>query len=154
MRVLLLIDGLHTKELLGSLAQLVRLGESELLLVYVRGPASRTSLGMVTHRPGRQEIAPHRALEVSRAEQERAAAALAEAAALAGPLAAAVDSMEKEGEAGRVVCEVATAWRADLVAVRSRGRDRPPGGKATLGPAAHYIADHAPCPVLLLHGDR
>lgn len=153
MRVVLLVDGLHTKELLGSLAQLVRLAESELVLVYVRGPSPRGSLEMVTHRPGRQDISPRRSQQASVAEQELAGMALGEAQRLATPLAAAVDSIQKEGEAGRAVCDVATALHADLVAVRARGRDRPPGAPSALGPTARYIADHALCPVLLLHGD-
>lgn len=153
MRVVLLVDGLHTEQLLGSLARLVRLAESQLVLVYVRGPDTRRSLDMVTHRPGHGDISPRRSREASLAEEERAGAALAQAEKLAAPLAGAVDSIQKEGEAGREVCDVAAAVHADLVTVRSRVRDRPPGGPFALGPTARYIADHAPCPVLLLHGD-
>lgn len=153
MRVLLLVDGQHMEELLASLAKLVRLNVSELLLVYVRGSALRGSLDMVTHRPGHLEISPRRSQEAAQAEQQRAEAALAEAEGLAMPLAATVDSVQQEGDAGRAVCEVAAARHADLVAVRTRGREQQPGGASALGPTARYIADHAPCPVLFLHSN-
>jgi nucleotide-binding universal stress UspA family protein len=153
MRVLLLVDGQHTEELLASLAKLVRLNDSELLLVYALGPEARASLDMFTHRPGYQDISPGRSQEASQAEQERARAALADAERLATPLAAAIDSIQKVGEAARAVCDAAAALQADLVALRARGRDQPPGGPFALGPTARYIADHAQCPVLLLHSD-
>lgn len=149
-RVLLVIDGLHTRDLLGSVARTCPLTEAELWLVYVRGPGARAGLEMVRRRPGGRPLPPGRERGLDEAESARAADSLAEAEALARPLAAVVRTMQLEGEPGRVVCELARAEGIDLVAIRVGGKDQPPLGPRSLGPAATYIADHSPCPVLLI----
>lgn len=149
-RVLLVIDGLHTQELLGSLARTSPLTEAELWLVYVRGPGARAGLEMVRRRPGGGPLPPGRERGLDEAESARAAESLGEAEVLARPLAAAVRTMQLDGEPGRVVCDLARAEGIDLVAIRVGGKDQPPLGPRSLGPAARYIADHSPCPVLLI----
>lgn len=152
MRVLALVDGFHTPELLDTLARLLRLDEVQLLLVYVQGPGPRAGLDLVRRRPGGHRLPPHRERELTEAELEGSAEALTEAAKLAHLLAGGVETMHLRGEPGRVVCEVAERERVDLIAIRAGGRDQPPVGPKSLGPTARFVADHAPCPVLLLRG--
>lgn len=150
MRVLVLVDGLHTTELLEMLAGLVRLGDADVLLVYVRSASSRAGLEMVSRRPGHGRLPPHRRAEVMEAEEAGGAEALAEAERLMRDHAASVESVQIEGDAGRAICEVATRRDIDLVVVRAGGRDRPALGPGSLGPTARFIADHCTSPVLLL----
>jgi nucleotide-binding universal stress UspA family protein len=154
MRLLLLIDGFRTAELLAALSRAVPLSEAELVLVHVAGPNPRAGFEMLRRRPGGHRLPPHRKLELTEAEEQLGAAALAEAKQLAQPDARAVMAVQVEGEPGRTVCEIAAKDGIDLVALRAGGRGQPAMGPASLGPAARYIADHCPCPVLLLRGGR
>lgn len=150
LRIAVLVDGLHTAEVFRALAPLVRLGDAELLLVYVRSASSRAGLEMVSRRPGHGTLPPHRRDEIVHAEVAGGADALDEAAEIARRHAASVESVQLEGDAGRAVCELAARRRIDLVVVRAGGRDRPPLGPASLGPTARFVADHCAAPVLLL----
>ena len=154
MKVVLLVDGLDTAQLLDSLAALLPVQEAELVLAYVRGPAPRAALDMVRRGPGRHPLPPPRERELSAAEVERGERALSEAAELARSLASRVETVQLSGDAGHVICELAAHSRADVVAVRAGGRDQPPAGPRSLGPAARFITDHCPCPVLLLRQSR
>lgn len=150
MRILVLVDGLHTKEVLEMLAALVQLRESELLLTYVRSTGPRSGLELMSRRPGRGTLPPHRRAQVAEAETERGAGALAEAQEIARRHTSTVESIEVEGEAGRAICDLAARRKIDLVVLRTAGRDRPPLGAHALGPAARYVAEHCASPVLLL----
>jgi nucleotide-binding universal stress UspA family protein len=149
-RIAVLLDGLHTRELIDGLDSSIGLSGSELVLVYVHGVGPRASLEMVRHRPGRGGMPSEREAQISEAERSRAADALLEAETLAAGRGAMSRRIEIEGEAGHAMCELAERERADLVVVRAGGRDTPPVGPRSLGPAARFIADHAPCPVLLM----
>ena len=153
MRIVVLIDGLHTGELLATLSRLVRLEQADLLLAYVRRPASRTGLEMLSRRPGGHRLAPHREHELVAAEAAGSTEALAEAQALAAGQASTVEAVELLGEPGRLVCELAARRAADLVVVRAGGGDRPPMGPASTGPTARYVTDHCLCPVVLIRGN-
>lgn len=53
-----------------------------------------------------------------------------------------------EGNPGRVICELATNWSADLILVGSRGLK---GLKEMfLGSVSNYVTHHAPCSVLIV----
>jgi len=147
MKILVLIDGQHSKEMLAAIQDLVDLRRADLTLAYVRGPGPRASLEMLRRRPGRHAIPPHRDRELHEAEVSVADDALAEAEALGRATAAGVETVQVAGEAGRAVCDLARVRGVDLIVVRAGPQ---------LGPAARYIADHAPGPVLLLrsHVDR
>jgi nucleotide-binding universal stress UspA family protein len=142
-RFLVLIDGIHTRELLAELDAVLRLAGADLLLVYVRGHAPRAGLDLVRRRPGGLRMPPHREHAIGEAERHRAADALEEAERFARPLAASVRTVFVDGEPGRAVVELAERERVDLVAVRA-GRSGAPG------PAARFILDHSRCTVVLL----
>jgi nucleotide-binding universal stress UspA family protein len=152
MRVLILVDGFHTKQLMTSLTRLVNLDHFELLLVYVQGPAPRAGLDLVRRRPGRHGLPPLRERELAQAELEESANALAEAEKLAHPLSRNVESIQVTGEPGHAVCDIASRQGAELIVMRAGGRDQPRIGPGSLGPTARFVADHSPCPVLLLRG--
>ena len=156
MRILVLIDGIHTTEVLARLRRLLPLHESELLLAYVRGPGPRAGLDLLRRRPGGppggHPLPPHRMRDVADAERQGAASALAEAERIAEAWAKKVTAQELVGEPGHEICNLAARMGADLVVVRAGGRDQPHVGPRSLGPAARFIADHCPCPVLLIRG--
>ena len=150
MRVLVLVDGLHSKELFSHLSQLIPLEGTEILLAFVRSSSPRAGLELIRRRPGGHHLPPERAAELSQAEVAAAADALAEAGGFAHASGASVEMMQLTGEPGRAICEVAATRHIDLVVVRAGGRDRPPLGPASLGPVARFVTDHCVAPVLLL----
>lgn len=149
-RVLVLVDGLHTHDLIDAVARVIALQDAAVLLLYVHPLAARAGLEMAGRRPGGHRLPPHRVREVEEAEHESGAQALAEAAGAVREVAVSVETSELHGEAGKLVCDSAASWRADVAVVRAGGRDRPPVGPASLGPAARFITDHAPCAVLVV----
>ncbi|NWF59550.1 MAG: universal stress protein [Fischerella sp.] len=54
------------------------------------------------------------------------------------------------GEPGRVICEVARKWEADLIVVGRRGRRGL--SEFFLGSVSNYVLHHAPCSVLTVQG--
>lgn len=108
---------------------------------------------MVRHRPGGRGLPQDRERELAEAERSRGAEALADAARHAATLGGIVRTFELRGEPGREVCELAARERTDLFVVRAGGHDAPPVGPLSVGPAARFITDHCPCPVLVIRGD-
>ena len=149
-RVLVLVDGLHARELIEAAARLVDMEGAHVLLVYVHPVGPRAGLELAGRRPGGRPLPPHRVREADEAEHASGVDALAEAAGALDGVAASVDKSDLRGDAGRLVCDSAARWRADVIVLRAGGRDRPPVGPPTLGPAARFITDHAPCTVLLI----
>ncbi len=150
MKVLVLVDGLHSHEVLDTLGRIIRLETADVILVYVRGHAARAGLDMIVRRPGAGALPPDRERELTHAEHSASAGAIAEAEAAARDRACSVEGIEVTGDPGRSICELAVQRNADLIAVRAGGRDRPPMGPHSLGPTARYITDHSTVPVLLL----
>jgi nucleotide-binding universal stress UspA family protein len=56
---------------------------------------------------------------------------------------------QNTGNAGRMICELATVWNADLIIMGRRGRS----GIAEffLGSVSNYVLHHAPCSVQIVH---
>ncbi|MDB9445580.1 universal stress protein [Anabaena sp. CS-542/02] len=54
------------------------------------------------------------------------------------------------GDAGRIICEVARNWPADLIIVGRRGRTGI--SEFLLGSASNYALHHAPCSMLIVQG--
>lgn len=54
------------------------------------------------------------------------------------------------GDAGRIICEVARSWPADLIILGRRGR----AGLSEffLGSVSNYVLHHAPCSVMVIQG--
>jgi len=150
MKVVVLVDGLHSRDTLARLSRLLDLGSADLLLAYVEGPSPRAGLEMVRERPGSHPMPPHREKELREAEDHAGAEAISEAVAAAQDYGAKPEAIRLAGKPGQAVCELAEQRHADLVVVWVGGRDRPPIGPGSLGPAARFIADHSRAPVLLL----
>jgi nucleotide-binding universal stress UspA family protein len=53
------------------------------------------------------------------------------------------------GDPGRVICDVATTWEADLIMVGNRGRSGL--SELFLGSVSSYVMHHAPSSVLIVH---
>lgn len=54
------------------------------------------------------------------------------------------------GDAGRMICEVARNWPADLIIVGRRGRVGI--SEFLLGSVSNYVLHHAPCSILTIQG--
>jgi nucleotide-binding universal stress UspA family protein len=150
MKVLVLVDGLHSGETLEAVARLLDLKSAELLLAYIEGPAPRAGLDVAMGRPAGAPLPPRRKQELREAESSAGDAAISDAERAARAVGGRFETIRLTGEAGREICELAARRQADLVVVRAGGRDRPPIGPGSLGPAAKFIADHCKSPVLLL----
>ncbi len=57
---------------------------------------------------------------------------------------------QTSGDPGRVICEVAGSWSADLIMVGHRGRKGL--SELFLGSVSNYVMHHAPCSVLVTQG--
>ncbi|MGF1457805.1 MAG: universal stress protein [Leptolyngbyaceae cyanobacterium] len=55
------------------------------------------------------------------------------------------------GDPGRVICDIADSWGANLVIIGNRGRSGL--GEFLLGSVSNYVMHHAPCSVLVVHED-
>ncbi len=53
------------------------------------------------------------------------------------------------GDPGRVICDLATSWQADIIVVGNRGRSGL--SEFFLGSVSNYVMHHAPCSVLVVH---
>jgi nucleotide-binding universal stress UspA family protein len=53
-----------------------------------------------------------------------------------------------KGVPGRVICELAKSWQADLIIVGRRGRSGL--GELLMGSVSNYVTHHAPCSVLIV----
>jgi len=53
------------------------------------------------------------------------------------------------GDPGRVICDIANTWDADLIMVGNRGRSGL--SEFLLGSVSNYVMHHAPCSVLVVH---
>ncbi|MEM6839094.1 MAG: universal stress protein [Cyanobacteria bacterium P01_C01_bin.120] len=53
------------------------------------------------------------------------------------------------GDPGRVICNVAGSWQADMIIVGNRGRSGL--SEFLLGSVSNYVMHHAPCSVLVVH---
>jgi nucleotide-binding universal stress UspA family protein len=53
------------------------------------------------------------------------------------------------GNPGRMICELAQSWQADLIVVGRRGRSG--FSELFLGSVSNYVLHHAPCEILTIH---
>lgn len=56
------------------------------------------------------------------------------------------------GSPGRVICNLARSWGADLIVVGRRGRSGL--NELLLGSVSNYVLHHAPCSILVVEGDN
>lgn len=56
------------------------------------------------------------------------------------------------GIPGKVICELARTWNADVIIMGSRGRSGL--SELLLGSVSNYVTHHAPCSVLLIRGEN
>lgn len=102
-----------------------------------------------------RQISPERQRELGQAEDSAGRATLAEAEAAAqnaGPQVTSVETRLERGRPEQIIVAQAYDLHADLVALRPREypENFPRSGPPSVGHAARFVVDHAPCPVLLL----
>jgi nucleotide-binding universal stress UspA family protein len=121
-------------------------GDSQITLLNVTGTDAETVARGAGHGLlGRAQVGPPEPLRaISRhAAQERLAAAEPR---LGRPC-------KRESRRGRVEREVVTAAEGTDILVLARDGDHQRLGPRSLGPAARFVVDHAPCRVLLIWPD-
>lgn len=59
------------------------------------------------------------------------------------------DFTQATGHPGKIICNLAETWGADLVIMGRRGNT--PLGELLLGSVSQYVIHHAPCSILLVH---
>lgn len=59
---------------------------------------------------------------------------------------------QNAGDPPQVICQVARSWDADLILVGSHGRKGI--GELLLGSVSNYVMHHAPCSVMVVHGNH
>jgi len=60
-----------------------------------------------------------------------------------------VEFTQNPGSPGRVTCELAKMWQADLIVMGRRGRSGL--SELLMGSVSNYVLHHAPCSVLIIH---
>lgn len=85
-----------------------------------------------------------------RAEAEQSAREIATTLRTEG--VEAVESRVVEGDAGRVIVEIAATEDIDLIVMASHGRSAIL--RVALGSVADYVVRHSPCPILLVRPPR
>jgi nucleotide-binding universal stress UspA family protein len=60
------------------------------------------------------------------------------------------ESKQVEGDPGRVICQMAEDWQADVIIMGRRGRSGM--RELLLGSVSNYVLHHAPCSVLTVQG--
>ena len=156
MRVVCCVDGEGSAGLIA--ATLARLAAIETLtLLYCidvgRQGEVRLAQGSIL---GRMHRGESHDTQLGAAEEQRAATVLAEAA-IAARNAGYRDQLETRvvhGRPGHEIVQALTDLRADVVTLYPRppARQTPPGPHS-VGHAARFIVDHAPCAVLLVRGN-
>lgn len=122
--------------------------DSEVTLLHVASTQAETVARGARHGLLGRHPPPHAAAEPLRAISERAAhELLAEAQIRLGRPA------RLEARRGRIEHEVVAATGGMDVLVLARDGDRERLGPRSLGPAARFVVDHAPCRVLLIWPD-
>ena len=155
MRVVCCVDGEGSAGLLAAtLARLAPIEELTLLYCIDVGHQDdvRLAQGSIL---GRMHRGERHDTQISAAEEQRAATVLAEAATAARSAGYQGQQGTRvvHGRPGHEIVQTLAELRADVVALYPRppSRQTPPGPHS-LGHAASFIVDHAPCAVLLVKG--
>ena len=77
---------------------------------------------------------------------------LAELAQSAQSIGVAAEYTFNGGNPGRLICELATNWDADLILMGRRGHSGL--SELVIGSVSNYVMHHAPCSVLIIQGSK
>ncbi|MGB3492726.1 MAG: universal stress protein [Elainellaceae cyanobacterium] len=62
------------------------------------------------------------------------------------------EHVQRPGSPGKIICDVASSWNADLILMGSHGRSGL--SQLLLGSVSNYVTHHAPCSVMLARGNK
>jgi nucleotide-binding universal stress UspA family protein len=156
MRALVAVGASQEVAWLSALLALLPAATTDLALVHIVDLGPRHEWEQARERfMARAPLRPDRAASLADAERAHGQAALARAeaalrgAGYQGPLTQHLLA----GHPERELVAAATTLAAGVILLRARERPGPASGPASVGHVARFVADHAPCPVLLLRGD-
>ncbi len=93
-------------------------------------------------------IAPDELLQVAGRDNEQVIATLRQAV----PVPEGTAHLVRVGRPADIISQVAKDWPADMIVIGSRGRSGL--GRVLLGSVAESVVRQAPCPVLVVKGDK
>jgi nucleotide-binding universal stress UspA family protein len=125
--------------------------KARLLILHVLSPLSEgaaqtLSLGVDSVYPGVHSEAIHHSIADWQHLEQEGMAALQSFQSAANNLGILTEINQQFGEPGRMICEVATDWNADLIVVGRRGLSGL--SELLLGSVSNYVLHRAPCSVL------
>jgi nucleotide-binding universal stress UspA family protein len=149
MRVLCCLDGTNIEVLHKASSTMLNSAELTIGLLYVIDSGPRGDIERTRERFFR----PHH-LPTPREEKLRQAEATAAQEILqeGQRYFAQAETLQREGRSEREIVQCAVEWHADLILICPRSPEfaSPPSGPKSVGHAARFVLDHAPCPVLLI----
>lgn len=149
MRLLCCLDGINIEQISAAVSSLLRQNDLTIGALYVTDTGPHGEIERQRERfPGHPGLRPMRREQMQQADQAAAQDILDEGVRyLPG-----AEKLQRTGKPEREIVMCASAWQADLIVLcpRSPQRADPVLGPRSVGHVAHFVLDHAPCPVLLV----
>ncbi|MEL7356609.1 MAG: universal stress protein [Cyanobacteria bacterium J06560_6] len=158
-KILVAVDLAEGKaNVLNQAIAIAKASETALRLVNVLNPEGGGDMPMFTY-PGLAGYPPVMEDSLWQNYQERyqqyktrELAKLRRLANQAKPAGVPIELVQEVGSPGRIICEIAASWEADLIVVGSHGRRGL--SELLLGSVSNYVMHHAPCSVMIVHPQK
>jgi nucleotide-binding universal stress UspA family protein len=146
-KILVAVDGSVISEAaFGEALDLARQTGATLMLLHVLLPDERSLPTVYYYYPIVSSSIANQYQERWEAEIEHGLAMLRSLAQRASRLGVRVEFTQNIGDPGRLICEIAADWKADLIILGRRGYTG--FNEFFLGSVSNYVTHHAPCSVL------
>lgn len=153
-RILVPIDhSTASKPLLDKAILLAKAAEADLMLLHVLSPDENGSPGLpmypqLSYSPALDESVWEVYQERWKAYENKHLEQLKLCVQRATDEGVHAELTQKPGMPGKVICDLARTWNADLIVMGSRGRSGL--SELLLGSVSNYVTHHAPCSVMLV----
>ncbi len=149
MRVLGCLDGTNIEQVSKAISSLLNTADLTIGLLYVTDIGPREEMGRQRERFFRPHPPPLPRQEQMRQAESMAAQDVLEEGVRYLPGA---QKLQRAGRPEREIVNCAAQWHAGLIVICSHSLSHggPPLGPKSVGHVAHFVLDHAPCPVLLV----
>ena len=142
----------HSRQVCEAALELAQATGARLLLLHVLSPEEQSpEIGVLPHvyyYPGLTDAVLNSYCQRWEAFEQEGLERLQSCAQQLAAAGLTVDFTQTPGSPGRIICNLAETWKADLVLVGNRGRS---AVKELLwGSVSHYVTHHAPCSVLVV----
>ncbi len=153
-RILLAIDHSETRDLI--VEQAIALAEGvggQMLLLHVLSPDEEGNPGMpsypnLSYSPSLDEAVLDAYRKRWETFQQKNVEQLQAYVSRAQEHGIKAEHVQRPGSPGKVICDMASSWNADLILMGSHGRSGL--SELLLGSVSNYVTHHAPCSVMLV----